>query len=52
VEIATNQLTFGQLPANKLLLVNAWIELHREEFVASWHAGRRTGDYMKVTPLR
>lgn len=52
VEIATNRVLFGVLPAQKLLLVNAWIELHKEELVASWHAGRLTGEYMKVEPLR
>ena len=52
VEIATSKLLFGQLPAQKLLLVHAWIEIHKEELIASWHAGRLTGDYMKVDALR
>jgi hypothetical protein len=52
VEIASSKLLFGQLPPHKLLLVQAWIEIHREEFVASWHAGRLTGDYMRLDPLR
>jgi hypothetical protein len=51
-DVASNKLTFGQLPANKQLLVNAWIEIHREELVASWNAGRLTGEYSKVDPLR
>ena len=52
IDVASNKLTFGQLPANKQLLVNAWIEIHREELVASWNAGRLTGEYLKVDPLR
>ena len=52
IDVASNKLTFGQLPENKQLLVNAWIEIHREELIASWNAGRLTGDYMKVAPLR
>ncbi|MBZ0127195.1 MAG: phage integrase N-terminal SAM-like domain-containing protein [Rhodocyclaceae bacterium] len=52
IDVATNQLLYGRLPANKLLLVNAWIELHREELLASWQAGRLTGEYVKVEPLR
>lgn len=52
VDVATNRLLYGRLPAGKLLLVNAWIELRREELLASWHAGRLTGEYMKVEPLR
>jgi hypothetical protein len=51
-DVASNKSTFGQLPENKQLLVNAWIEIHREELIASWNAGRLTGDYMKVAPLR
>ncbi len=52
VEVASNKLLFGQLPANKLLLVNAWVEIHREELVANWHAGQITGEFFKLDPLR
>ena len=51
-DVASNKLTFGQLPANKQILVNAWIEIHREELIASWNAGRLTGEYLKLDPLR
>ena len=51
-DVASNKLLFGLLPANKQLLVNAWIEIHREELVASWHAGRLTGEYLRVDALR
>lgn len=52
VDVATSKLLFGQLPANKQLLVNAWIEIHREELGASWNAGRLTGNYLQLDPLR
>lgn len=52
IDVGTNQVIFGQLPSNKQLLVNAWIEIHREELVASWNAGRMTGEYFKLDPLR
>lgn len=52
VDVVTSKLLFGQLPANKQLLVNAWIEIRREELVASWHAGRMTGKYLQLDPLR
>lgn len=51
-DVATNKLTFGQLPANKQLLVQAWIEIQREALVASWHAGRLTREYLQLDPLR
>lgn len=52
VSISGNQLIYGYLPDNKLLLANAWIEIHREELLANWQSGRATGDYFKVEPLR
>lgn len=37
---------------NKQMLVNAWIELHKEELMANWHAGRLSGEFFKLDPLR
>ncbi|MCX7154818.1 MAG: DUF4160 domain-containing protein [Rhodocyclales bacterium] len=52
IDVATNKVIFGQIPQHKQLLVNAWIEIHREELIASWNAGRMTGEYFKLDPLR
>lgn len=52
ISIGSNQLVYGHLPDNKLLLSNAWIEIHREELLANWQTGRVTGEYFKVEPLR
>jgi hypothetical protein len=51
-DVVTGKVLFGQLSANKQLLVNAWVEIHREELVASWNAGRLNGEYLKLDPLR
>lgn len=51
-DVITNQAIFGQIPMQKQILVNAWIEIHREELIASWNAGRMTGEYFKLDPLR
>ena len=37
---------------NKQMLVNAWIELHKEELMANWHAGRLSGEFFTLDPLR
>ena len=29
-----------------------WIELHKEELMANWHAGRLSGEFFKLDPLR
>lgn len=52
IDVTSNQVIYGQIPYNKQILVNAWIEIHREELIASWNAGRMTGDYYKLDPLR
>ncbi|MEN3372628.1 DUF4160 domain-containing protein [Dechloromonas sp. ZS-1] len=52
IDIASNDVIWGQLPANKLLLVNAWVEIHRDELLASWYAGCLTGEFFKLDPLR
>ena len=52
IDVANNQLLFGRLPAPKLLLAQAWVEIHREELLACWYTGRRTGEYFRIDPLR
>ena len=52
IDVTSNQVIYGQIPRHKQILVNAWIEIHREELIASWNAGRMTGEYFKLDPLR
>jgi Domain of unknown function (DUF4160) len=52
VNIETSAVVHGDLPVQKHLLVNAWLEIHREELLANWHMGKDTGDYFKIEPLR
>jgi integrase len=52
LDINTLELAYRQLPDQKLLLAKAWIELHREELIASWQLGKATGDYFKIAPLQ
>lgn len=52
VKIETSAVVHGDLPVQKHLLVNAWLEIHREELLANWHMGKDTGDYFKIEPLR
>ena len=40
------------LPNGKLMLVNAWVEIHREELLANWVTGKQTGEYFQLQPLR
>jgi hypothetical protein len=41
----------GSLPANKLKLLLAWIELRREDIEANWQLLKNGEDHFKIKPL-
>lgn len=52
IDIADNQIIFGNLPFTKQVLVQAWVEIHREELIANWENGAKTGEFFRIDPLR
>ena len=42
----------GNLPAAKLKLVQAWIEIHREDLLANWKLAVSGEPIYKIDPLR
>ena len=42
----------GGLPPNKMRLVHAWIEIHRDELMADWELAIRGEQVFKIEPLR
>jgi integrase len=50
--ITDNALVCGTLPSGKQFLVQAWIEIHREELTANWENWRVSGDVFRIDPLR
>ena len=42
----------GALPNNKMKLVQAWIEIHRDELVADWALAVSGQQPYKIEPLR
>ncbi|MDR1934794.1 MAG: DUF4160 domain-containing protein [Candidatus Accumulibacter sp.] len=50
--IPDNTVLSGTLPFAKQILVQAWIEIHREELIANWENGRADGNYFRIDPLR
>lgn len=42
----------GHLPNNKMKLVQAWLEIHREEVMADWNLAVRGMPLAKIDPLR
>ena len=42
----------GSLPTGKLKLVQAWIEIHREDLMADWKLAVSGEPVFKIEPLR
>ncbi|MFC1451823.1 DUF4160 domain-containing protein [Verrucomicrobiota bacterium] len=42
----------GSLPGNKMKLVQAWMEIHRDELVADWELAVSGQQPYKIEPLR
>ncbi len=42
----------GSLPSTKIKLIQAWIEIHREELLANWELAINGQEPYKIEPLR
>jgi hypothetical protein len=42
----------GSIPRNKLKLVEAWIEIHRDDLEANWKLLSNGEQYFKIEPLK
>ena len=42
----------GVLPSNKIRLVQAWIDIHRDELMADWELAVNGQQPYKIEPLR
>ena len=42
----------GSIPGNKLKLVEAWMEIHRDELMADWELAASGHPPYKIEPLR
>jgi hypothetical protein len=51
IRIADCEITRGKLPAKQKRLVNAWIEIHREELLADWKLCMSGEKPFKIKPL-
>lgn len=51
IAIDTGDVLEGDLPKNKMKLVQAWLEIHREEIVADWSLAVRGLPVQKIKPL-
>lgn len=50
--IPDGELLEGELPPGKMRLVQAWIEIHRDELMADWQLAVNGQQPFKIEPLR
>ena len=50
--ILTGEVLAGQLPSGKTRLVQAWIEIHRDELLADWQLAVNGEEVFKIDPLK
>jgi len=51
IDIADGEVLVGELPRKQLRLVQAWIELHRDELAANWALAANGETPYKIDPL-
>lgn len=52
VQIPDGNVLEGDIPSNKMKLLQAWIELHRDELMADWQLAVNGQNPFKIEPLR
>jgi len=50
--IPNGNLIEGNLPANKEKLIEAWIEIHKEELMANWSLAISGNSIFRIAPLK
>jgi hypothetical protein len=51
ISISEGDILSGELPRKQLRLVQAWIELHRDELMADWELAANGETPYKIDPL-
>jgi len=52
ISIPDGNVISGEIPKNKLRLVKAWIEIHKDEIMANWNLAVAGEEIYKIEPLR
>jgi hypothetical protein len=52
VQIPDGTVLEGNIPNSKMKLLQAWIELHKEELIADWELAASGEQPYKIDPLR
>lgn len=52
VSISDGEILEGEIPSNKMKLVQAWIEIHKDELIADWELAIKGESVFKIEPLK
>jgi len=52
VGIPDGKVLEGEIPANKMKLVQAWIEIHKDELMADWELASSGQNVFRIDPLK
>jgi hypothetical protein len=52
ISIPEGEILEGTLPSNKIKLVLAWVEIHKDELMADWELAINGENIFKIDPLR
>ena len=52
IAIDDGEILYGDLPKSKMKLVQAWIEIHRDELMANWQLAVEGHQPFKIEPLK
>jgi hypothetical protein len=52
IDIQTAEILDGEIPLRQRRLVEAWIEIHRDELMADWALAVEGNSPFKIEPLR
>lgn len=52
LSIPDGELLAGELKRNKMKLVQAWIEIHKDQLMADWYLASRGEKVFPIDPLR
>ncbi len=52
IDIEDGTILEGELPRKKIKLVQAWLEIHRDDLMADWQLAIQGQELFKIDPLR
>ncbi len=52
ISIPQGKLIEGSLPSNKMKLLQAWIEIHKDELMTDWELAKAGKELFKIQPLK